>query len=183
MNTSAVVSSAHALKEWNTDRVEVRERPGTGECDGDPEHRSAAGQHDAFRQHLAQETTTARSERGANRHLLLPRRRSRQQQARQVRAHDQHDDANGTAEHDDRRPRPAADMRGKRHDIPLEAVAIGGMLTGDLLPEGSHFCRGALDRNARFHPRDHRERVPHAAGLGRERKRDEQVDVARRREH
>ena len=58
----------------------------------------------------ASEPPSPGSERHPDRDLLLARRRPREQQVRQVRAHDQHHHADGAGEHPHGEPDPSADL-------------------------------------------------------------------------
>ena len=72
------------------------ERASTNDREDQPQRRAAAGEHEAFGQHLANQTPAARAQRRADGDFLLPHGRARQQKIREVRAHNQHDHARVT---------------------------------------------------------------------------------------
>ena len=97
-----------------------------------PEHRerqakrrAGARQHDAFGQHLRDQAAAARAQREADRDLLLTRGRARQQQVRQVRAHDQHHDADRAREHDQRGSEAARHVIRQRAHSRAERIPLG----------------------------------------------------------
>ena len=140
-------------------------------------------------QHLPHQPHAARAERDAQRHLVLPRRRARQQHARDVRAGNQQEQRDDGHQHEQRGGESIAqrgESRGRRLQLDgeaarerrrptlrevLEAVAVEdahlgqGLLDGDTGPQtGQH-----ADAQRAVHPaarllehRFHRRRQPHA---------------------
>ena len=148
-----------------------------------PSERAAAREHDAFGQHLRDEPPPAGAERGADRDLLLPRRRPREQQVRQVRAHDQHHHADGAGEHPQRQADPAADLfgaaasRSPRKLLRLRDARAVSCAASVLISA----CAPAA-RDAGLQAADHRHRVAPAVGFRRQREREVQIEVAAGRE-
>ena len=85
----------------------------------------AARQDKTFGEHLDDEPAPAGAKRAPDRQFPSGERRSREQQVRQVRAHDQHHHAHSGGEHPDRQPNPAVDLFGQRLDVSLNVLRRG----------------------------------------------------------
>jgi hypothetical protein len=99
------------------------------------QHAGAAaerGEQQALGQHLANQPCSARAEQGPDNDFLLPARRARQQEIRDVRARDEQDEADGREQNRQRRPErrdevvlqakeldPARRFRGRRERVRL----------------------------------------------------------------
>ena len=116
---------------------------------------SAAGRrkHEALGRQLTHETPSPRAERRAKRHLVLPRRRAREQQVRHVGAGDEQDEPDGAEERHERRLRVLDDIVLERHDPDAH---VGRLVHGVLLPElpgdAVHLGLRLLERHARLQP-------------------------------
>ena len=95
VNAIALASTPTLREQRQADRVHVRDRARADHGEDQSDRRAARREHDALGQHLPNEAAAARAERRANGHLLLSSRGAREQQVRQVRADDEHDDADG----------------------------------------------------------------------------------------
>jgi len=113
---------AHVSKQRNAHGIQVGQSARPSYREDQPERCATAGQHHTLGQGLTNQTPPSRSERRADRDLLLTRRGSRQQQIRQIRADNEHDDGDRAPEHQQRLPDAPADVLRHRDiafDVPL----------------------------------------------------------------
>ena len=84
------------------DRKGVQMGQGTRSADRENERKNsaAAGEHDAFGQHLPNQTTTPCSQRGSDGNLLLTYRRPREQQIGEIGTNNQHHHTDSACEHE-----------------------------------------------------------------------------------
>ncbi len=93
--------------------------PATGEQHA--QRRAAAGKRHALREHLADQPPLSRAQRRADGDFLLSRRGPRQQQVREIGAHNQHDHADRACQHHQRRPDAAADVLREKAELSFES--------------------------------------------------------------
>ena len=136
------------FQQRNTEGIEMRHQARAAHRQGQAEGGAAAGEHHALGDHLADQSTASRAERGANGHLLLAGHGTRQQEIRKVRADDQHHDAHGTGKHEQSGAEAAGDELFERDDLGADVVALG-ILAGQALAERVQFGPRALARSRR----------------------------------
>ncbi len=143
------------------------------EADADADDAAADGNQNVLGQELPSQTPTAGAERGPHGDLALARDATREREAREVRAADQHDERRGR-EHDEHgraQLRPADDVLGAIHaDTP--ALLDRRVLRRDPLADDVHLRARLLERDARLELREDAEPVKiarHVRGLERER--------------
>ena len=174
---------AHLAEQGDADRLEPGERTRARDGQHEPDDGPAAREHDAIGQHLRDEPPSPGSERGADRDFLLARRGPREQQVRQVRAHDQHYQTDGAGEHPHGEPDTSTDLIAQRLHVPLETVAAAGVLRGQLRGNRSDLGVRRLRSDVGLQPPDHRHRVPETVSLLTQREREVEIELAAWREH
>ncbi len=120
------------------------------------QQRAAAGEGEALRQHLANESPRRAAERRADGELALARRGADEQQIGDVRAGDEEDEEHRARERRDRRPHTLDEVVVHRHDV---EVRVGGLHDREPLAQvGGHALGlglGLLHRGAGLEPPDH----------------------------
>ena len=154
-------------------RQNVRSRGGQHHA----QYRPTARERHAFGQHLADEASPSRPQRGADGNLLLPRRGPRQQQVGEIRTDNQHHHRDRACQHQQRRPDSAAHVFRQRRDSSFKIVALR-VGARDLAGEDLQLGLGAADCDARFQPADDRHSVSPPVGFIAEGKRKIQVEMA-----
>ena len=100
-----------------TPDVEPAEQPGRGQREPETEQAAGSGHHETLRHELAHQPTPTASERGPDGEFLPTRNPPRQQEIREVPAHDEHDQHDGPDEEQGRgaefaaHPAPAEESR------------------------------------------------------------------------
>ena len=174
------------LEEWNAGAIEMRDQARAAERQRQSQRRAAAGERQAFDEQLTDQTPASGAERHPQRHFLVPRRRPRQQQVRDVRRDQQHQEPDRGRQHRKRAVKPAADAVLQRTEVRTERVSAPtgfdvGCRPADAIDSRCRFDGGGRQIDPRFQSADHGQRVPPSIRFRTQRKGEEQIGGASRR--
>jgi hypothetical protein len=135
-------------------------RPRTPPADSEAGDCSERGQHESFREELANQSTLSRPERRADGELAIAARRAHQQQAGDVGARDEQEHDDARLQDVERRTGVADQLVAQRDREPTEAArdrkrAALGQPFEIAVHDRGHLPVGLLDRGARPEPRNH----------------------------
>ena len=118
VHATASPSMRTLLEQRQRDRSLVRQKPRHPQRNRQPHHRSSPRQNQALRQQLPHQPPAVRAQRAPHREFLAPRRCPRQQQVRQVHAHNQQNHSHRAPQHDQRPPQLAAHIILQPNQLP-----------------------------------------------------------------
>ena len=169
--------------------LERDERAHAGQAEEEPAHTAQAREHEPLGQHLADETTLPRAERGPDGQLAIAPGSTHQQEVGDVRARDEQHEQDEDLEEIERCAEIADELVADRHGVAAEAARARerlplGQAFQHAIDDRLHLRVDLLDRRARLEAGDHLAELVAATLvrhlLGRERERHEQRDVTSR---
>src|SRR5690348_2610111 len=93
--------NANAFEKRNGHAAQVRKSARSDEGEEQSEHGTGAGEKNTLGEHLADEARLCSAKSGADGDFFLPGSAAREEEVGEIRAHDEHDDSDGTGEEDE----------------------------------------------------------------------------------
>src|SRR5262249_17768637 len=139
---------ADAGEERKIEGVEARKRTRACIREDETESGAARRERDAFGKELAHEAQAIGAEGSADGDFALAGAHTSELQIGQIGANDEHDDADGAGEDNERGAYGPADVRGERRDARHNRIAFGDVLLAEMFAKEGKFGLSASEGGA-----------------------------------